>query len=752
MDMSERPQNMIEETKRIVSQHGITFTKPPEHVPDGIVPDGPLLGNGDLGIAIGGRPQRQTFYLGKNDFWYALADSHYVKPQAGPRFVGGLDIDTPALDGATYHAEQSIYEATVASRFTVGKTALTMHSWTAATENLLIIRLEAEGKPLDVRVRLWAMTTPECTNQQGTNDDGMWVSRKFAGEHLQWTSEAAAAVRVLGDAPVAFSADDGYVMQTLIEHKPVDFTPESGAAEFTLTPGSPVTLAVSILTNFDTPEPVEAAPSRVAALDTDAVAALREAHETWWHAFWAESFVEIGDPDIEAHYYASHYYLACSSRNEEFAPGLAGNWITTEEPAWGGFYTINYNQQTTYWACYSSNHISLTDAYDGIFLDYMDVGRVNAKKYHHCRGISYEVAIGPCGLNIGHGVYWNMQSQAVHGAVNMIMRFRSTRDCDYARKVYEYLIEVANFYEDYLWFEDGRYFIFNDSCHEAGPWAGPTLSEMERDTNPIITLAMLRLFLTGLLDISEELGTDAGRREKWQHMLNHLSPYPTMKRDGRTIFRLTEVGQDWVGNAAMALWPVFPCGQVGRDSDPELFKIARDTHDAKDRWLDDNHFPIYFPAAARVGVDPNKIIEELHALIGRGYGDPAGSLDNRFIASRGGQLENVSGIPSAINEMLMQSYEDVVRIFPDWPNDRDARFGQLRADGAFLVSSEQKDGQIQYVTVHSEKGRPCVVENPWPDCSVAVQSDGEADQTVSGERFTLTTSPGQTLTLTCATK
>jgi alpha-L-fucosidase 2 len=55
-----------------------------------------------------------------------------------------------------------------------------------------------------------------------------------------------------------------------------------------------------------------------------------------------------------------------------------------------------------------------------------------------------------------------MQSQAVHGAVNMIMRFRSTRDCDYARKVYQYLTEVADFYEDYLWFEDGRYFIFNE--------------------------------------------------------------------------------------------------------------------------------------------------------------------------------------------------------------------------------------------------------------------------------------------------
>ncbi|MFH1732273.1 MAG: hypothetical protein ABIF82_11575 [Planctomycetota bacterium] len=424
------------------------------------------MGNGDLGIALGGGPELQTFYLAKNDFWYALADSHYVKPQAGPRFVGGLDIETPALKGASYHAEQSIYEAQVAGRFAKGKTSLTMESWAAAAENLLVIRLEAEGGPLDVRVRLWAKTSPECTTEQGTT-------------------------------------------------------------------------------------------------------------------------------------------------------------------------------------------------------------------------------------------------------------------------------------------EDGRYFIFNDSCHEAGPWAGSTLSEMERDTNPIITLAMLRLFLAGLLDISGELGTDAGRREKWQHMLDHLSPFPTMERAGRTIFRLTEIGQDWVGNAAMTLWPVFPCGQVGRDSGPELFKVARDTHEVKDRWLDDNHFPIYFPAAARLGVDPDKIIEELHALIERGYGAPSGSLANRFIASRGGQLENVSGIPSVINEMLMQSYEDVIRIFPDWPAGRDARFGQLRADGAFLVSSELKGGQVQYVTIHSEKGRPCVIQNPWPGRAVSIQSAGEEPQTATGDTISLPTDPGQTITLSC---
>src|SRR5262245_23757103 len=49
----------------------LTFvmTKPPQHVPSGTVVDGPILGNGDLGVAIGGAPEEQRWYFGKNDFW-----------------------------------------------------------------------------------------------------------------------------------------------------------------------------------------------------------------------------------------------------------------------------------------------------------------------------------------------------------------------------------------------------------------------------------------------------------------------------------------------------------------------------------------------------------------------------------------------------------------------------------------------------------------------------------------------------------
>ena len=55
----------------IVSRHAAQFDKPPQHVPTHGMVDGPLLGNGDLGVVVAGPPEAQQFHLGKNDFSHA---------------------------------------------------------------------------------------------------------------------------------------------------------------------------------------------------------------------------------------------------------------------------------------------------------------------------------------------------------------------------------------------------------------------------------------------------------------------------------------------------------------------------------------------------------------------------------------------------------------------------------------------------------------------------------------------------------
>ncbi len=163
------------------------------------------------------------------------------------------------------------------------------------------------------------------------------------------------------------------------------------------------------------------------------------------------------------------------------------------------------------------------------------------------------------------------------------------------------------------------------------------------------------------------------------------------------------------------------------------------------RWIDNNGMNSFYAAAARVGYDPSTILNQMANMIGQwGWA-------NGFYSANGGWMENESIVPNAIQEMLMQSHEGVIRFFPCWPTNLDARFGTLRAYGAFLVSAQQHNGVVAGVDIFSEQGQPCTIQNPWPGLPVAVTRNGLLGEVVSGTRFTLTNAPNDTLDLALAT-
>ena len=95
----------------------------------------------------------------------------------------------------------------------------------------------------------------------------------------------------------------------------------------------------------------------------------------------------------------------------------------------------------------------------------------------------------------------------------------------------------------------------------------------------------------------------------------------------------------------------------------------------------------------------------------------------------------------------MQGHEGVIRLFPVWPRDLDARFGDLRAVGAFLVSADLRGGAVSGVRIRSEKGRDCTVLNPWPGRAVTLTRSAQPAETVTGDRFTFKTRPDETVNL-----
>jgi hypothetical protein len=73
------------------------------------------------------------------------------------------------------------------------------------------------------------------------------------------------------------------------------------------------------------------------------------------------------------------------------------------------------------------------------------------------------------------------------------------------------------------------------------------------------------------------------------------------------------------------------------------------------------------------------------------------------------------GLPVVINECLMQSYNGTIRLFPNWPMNKDAEFSDLRAAGAFLVSAVLKNGNVNDIRITSETGGLLRIILPWPN-------------------------------------
>lgn len=721
--------------KQLEKYKGI-FKELPKNVPSDKVVDGPLIGNGDIGVVISGPPEQQRLWISKTDFWKAKL----IYPNGSPCLIGGIDIHIPELSGASYYSEQRLLEAKVVSTFHGDSSTVTTSAWVSATDNVLVVELTCEGKAVSVALDLWVQSGNESQTQCGKEVDVTWVARKFNGAGLEWPTEGAIAMRCLADSGNSFE----------------------------LKPGIKSYIVSYVQTNHDNKDCLQESIGRIRAFNESQINRLNSEHKDWWNQFWDKSAIDIGDELLEKFWYGSHYIMASCSRNKQFPPGLFGNWITTDSPAWAGDYHLNYNYQAPWWGVYSSNHIELSEPYDTPLLEYMPNGRKYAEQYLGCSGIYYDVGIGPKGLSTalsttqaslkyenGH-LFLGQKSNTALSAINMLMRFYYSYDLQYASQVaYPYLIDVANFWEDYLTFEGNRYVIYRDAIHEVSTCADSHpndewLQDFE-DMNPILSLGVVRTVFKGLLDISKELGLDANRREKWSHILEHSSDFPTFERDGKTIFRLTEQGRDWWDDNTLAIQHIWPAGAIGLDSDPMLLEIARNTITVINRWKDYNGFPTIFTSAARVGYDPEIILHELRRQC------LENSFPNLFIFFGGGGIECCSGVPSAINEMLMQSHEHVIRLFPVWPRARNARFMNLRAVGAFLVSSELSDETIKCVDIKSEKGRICKLLNPWPIGEISIMEiDGnrqrEIDCQLSENVITFATEPGKNYNLQCHLK
>lgn len=245
-------------------------------------------------------------------------------------------------------------------------------------------------------------------------------------------------------------------------------------------------------------------------------------------------------------------------------------------------------------------------------------------------------------------------------------------------------------------------------------------------------LALIDFLLEASGRASETLKANEAERKQWSEIRANLAAYPSAAgQQGEIWLDVPNAPLGWIYNIPVTLAPVFPGERVGLHSNAPTLELARRT--ARTIRLEGGNDIVYQPLIrARLGMldldwfkqevryclMPNGIVQDRVRQVGGRYKD---STDFDFMMRMGVWTENLS-LPAVLNECMLQSYSGTLRIFPNTQNLGPARFRNLRAAGAFLVSAEWDGKAISHVEILSERGAVLRILNPWGSSEIQVKS------------------------------
>jgi hypothetical protein len=317
----------------------------------------------------------------------------------------------------------------------------------------------------------------------------------------------------------------------------------------------------------------------------------------------------------------------------------------------------------------------------------------------------------------------------------MFMRVSYTNDSAFLRDTaYPYMRETAKFMAAKLSYDANakQYYMANSNAHETY-WGVK---------NAITDLAAVRSLFPQAIQASKALNLDASLRQRWQGILDSLVPYKTEPYNGGTRYLAYDppaVNQSNGENITCELmWPYSVTG-VGKPD----YQTAVNSFNSRPNAYSNVWSPDAIQAA-RIGLG-DEAFNGMKRMLASYQSYP-----NGFTNNTNGVFEFIGVHPLAMNESLLHSYDDTIRVFPALPNNATlvTKFTLLARDG-FLVSSEREAGEIKYVGIKSLYGLKAAVVNPWAGQQVQVRktSDNSVLVTSSNSVISFATSPGQVYVL-----
>lgn len=753
---------------RYMSNHDIVFNSPAYEGYEAFP-----LGNGDLGAMIHSTPTGLAIQVNKNDAWdYEGENGEMLLRSCGQL---KLDFGLPLFDWLyldDYKARLSLYEAEAKLESRTPFNRFSAKARVQADRNLLVVRIKTTSKGVLGQDPGYAQVRMD-----------RWGSRAFGGWYNSLYRPADAG---LGKAEAGVNGKDIYIQETfrnlrftmaarvIAPNTQLELLNRHTAQARAVTAGQDeIILLVSVVTSNESDDPFTAAIELLDKAELEGMSSLDQSHASWWQNYWDRSFVHIGDNYLENLYY-NHFYLMGSSSRGRYPAIFNGALWTWNRDVRQWISPHHWNTQQSYWSLNAANHGDLMQPYLNTYFRLLP----HAEKFAAERGYK-QAAL----WSEKHDFRGSMLSWNAHSFINNFtpasqmgqlfwQHYQFTQNLNFLRDTaYPFMRKSAEFYLQYLAWDPvaKRYNM---------PLSSPYESEEDNALkNTITDLATIRVSFQACVEASNLLQTDRDKRAKWQHVLDHLSPYPLgyMKDVGET-FAISETGKDTIVGKhhdysfCRINTPVFPAGDIGLSQKGSRYFDAA----LRRAKLHPRNTLAITPAAvvaARLGL-ADQAYEHLLMSVRQLQHFPQGLFYNLdhwsylshyvdkfsdgfvatqrdYINDKSVRYKNIpvfengkkngristpavpfvqSGMePSAIlamtiNEMLLQSHDGVIRVFPSVPANWPAAF-TLLAKGGFLVSSEKAaaDTVPVYIAVKSVSGRTCQVAGPWSGQTVVYE-------------------------------
>ena len=430
---------------------------------------------------------------------------------------------------------------------------------------------------------------------------------------------------------------------------------------------------------------------------------------------WAKSALTVpGDRFLEDAWYAVWHTRRSVLKPGAVPPGLFLPSTIGDFPRWNGDYHGNYNMQSIYWGEMTADRLEQAECYFDM-IDYArPLGEKIAREYYGCRGCFIQLeGFAVHTLHDPHGTLplGRMAYMTGWAMTKYWEYYQYTRDRDWlAKRGYPFMKDCALFYLDFLKkaphpdlppeLKDGKYHVFPSVQGESG-WKKP----MDLCDRPQV-LKHAAYCLWAACRAAETLGVDADLVAQWTERYENL-PGAHTREDQFGGENLPYQLHCWWAMPADFGHHGVPWRPAAK-YDGKPWKRGNDFYgypginhyskicDVRAPWMiPDRDYPRW-RETLRHWMHPNGLVTAMSA--------------SRW--ERVGWTESFACV-APFQDMLLQSWDGAIRLFPRWKMDIDVAFRDFRAEGAFLVSAALTGGKIHGVKVRSLMGEDCLVHGDW---------------------------------------